>query len=341
MLKFNNNNIQAIQVPVWFIRDFLHKSHGSYIKVYLIINSYSQQGTDIAVKNVAQQLDMLESEVNDALRYWDSQGVLKIDENKNVTFVLEDPAAQVKPKTFRLQMRPEYSQAELNIIREHNQSINELFLMAEQCLGKMLSPTDQKVIYGFYDWLNMPIDLIEYLFEYCLSNNHTQLKYIEKVATSWNDDDIKSVDEAKAQVIKNQDHYKILKSLGMSSAIVSPAQEQFFDKWLKEYRLPLNVILEGCNRTVSNIQKPNLNYLDTILTKWHEQGVKILEDIEALDKKYQVVKEQKVSKEPPQRHKIVSKTQPFYAMSSHNLDYNEIDRLERQYHEKIRESVLG
>ncbi len=218
--------------------------------------------------------------------------------------------------------------------------LNELFMMVEQNLGRPLSPTDQKILYGLYDWLNMPIDLIEYLFEYCLSRNHKQLSYIEKVAISWNDSEIKSVEEAKLQTIKNKDHFTILKRLGMTTAVITPIQQKYFDKWIKEYALPLDVILEGCNRAVANTQKPNLNYLDKILATWYQQGVKTIEGIVSAEQTYQLAKKQPQSK-PKEVVEIKSKTQPFYSMPSHNWDYQEIARLERQYHERIRQGGTG
>ncbi len=138
--------------------------------------------------------------------------------------MLTNSFSQLLPqlKAFRLQSRPEYSQEELNVYRRQNASIIELFSTAEQCLGRLLSPTDQKVLYGFYDWLNMPIDLIKYLLEYCKERNHTQLRYIESVAVDWNNNGIKTVEQAQLKTLKNKNYFTILKRLGLGAAVIAP-----------------------------------------------------------------------------------------------------------------------
>ena len=52
---------------------------------------------------------------------------------------------------------------------KQNEDIIQLLYIAEQYLGKTLTPTETRKILFFYDELHMSVDLIDYLIEYCVS----------------------------------------------------------------------------------------------------------------------------------------------------------------------------
>ena len=61
------------------------------------------------------------------------------------------------------------------------------FFVAEQYLGKALSPIEINKLLYFYDELHFSTDLMEYLIEYCVSKGSHSIRYIETVALSWAD----------------------------------------------------------------------------------------------------------------------------------------------------------
>ena len=105
------------------------------------------------------------------------------------------------------------------------------------------------------------------------------------------------------------------------------------DKWLKTYNLNIDIILEACKRTVMQTSKQSFNYTDSILTSWYKDGVKSLEDIIALDK----ARESK--KNITQSGQYVTKPTPpkvtkFTNIYTHNRDFDELEKLEREYIER-------
>ena len=89
-------------------------------------------------------------------------------------------------------MHPRSTQ-ELHRFSESDDGTQLIFII-QQYLGRPLSASDLNTIYYFYDDLGFSRDLIEYLFEYCVSNGHTHMRYIEKVALSWADLHITTAD---------------------------------------------------------------------------------------------------------------------------------------------------
>ncbi|MGL4344238.1 MAG: DnaD domain protein [Cellulosilyticaceae bacterium] len=340
-----------LQVPTWFITDYMPQAHGGYIKVYLYLLNLSFEHTSnpLSLEDVAKKLDMLYSELIDALEYWKSKELLQFEnteENFSIAFTMQQPQ-QAPPKsltakapaptsrTFIQQTRPLYTADELNMYKRQHQSIAQLFMICEKYLGRMLSSTDQQVLFGLYDWLNMPLDLIEFLVEYCASNNHTHIRYIEKVALSWVDGNIRTVEDAKSQVSITKKYRTIFKALGMNSETITKQHRTLFDKWLETYGFDLAIILEGCKRTVTHTTKPTLNYLDRILTSWHEAHVKTLADIEKLDEAHDKQQQQQTAQKViPNSKPLSSKNPHFTTTYSHNWDLDQLDELAQEYLER-------
>ena len=73
-------------------------------------------------------------------------------------------------------------------------------------------------------------------------------------------------------------------------------------KWIDEYGFTLDIVLEACNRTISNTAKPDFKYADSILSNWLTKGVHHLKDIERVDQAYQqerIAKKQRVAAPKP------------------------------------------
>ena len=80
---------------------------------------------------------------------------------------------------------------------KQNEEIIQILYIAEQYLGKTLTPTESQKLLFFYDGLGLSADLIEYLLEYCVSHNHKSIRYIEKVAIAWAENGVTTVEQAK------------------------------------------------------------------------------------------------------------------------------------------------
>lgn len=336
-----------IQVPHWFITDYMPKALGGYIKVYLYLLTLSTlpDTKQINLEDVCKALDMLHSEVVQALTFWDKEKVLTFTQFEEgdfeLTFASEPPVpAQPEPKipigkTIIHQTRPEYRTDEINYVSQNSSDVMKLFKVAEQYLGRMLTVSDQKILFSFYDWLHMPFDLIEFLIEYCASSNHKAIHYIEKVAISWVDEGILTLDAAKAKVVSDKRYFQILNALGTTKSVLTPTEKARMSKWLDTYGFSIDIILEACKKTVMQTSKPSLNYVDSILTSWHNEKVKTLQDVAALDKLYESKKFLSEGTAKTSTPSVSNKVSKFNTMYSRDWDFDEIEKLEREYIERM------
>lgn len=202
---------------------------------------------------------------------------------------------------------------------EDTEDFMYLLFVSGQYLGRNLTRTDIDTLGYFYDELHMGVDLIEYLIEYCVSNNHTSIRYIETVGLAWHTEGIATVEAAKDVSRKyNKDYYAILKALGIYNHSPISAEIQLMDKWMKTYSFTMDVIREACTRTVMQTAKPTLAYADGILTRWYNEHIRTLEDVKNEDELHRQKKSQDQKK--PSQGKNRKPSGSFYNFEQRSYD---------------------
>ena len=113
------------------------------------------------------------------------------------------------------------------------------------------------------------------------------MRYLDKVAMGWHDNNITTVTQAKEDAaIHSQAYYGVMKALGITGRSLVEAETTFIRKWTKEFAFDLPLIQEACARTIAATHQPSFEYTDSILTSWHKNHVHTLEDIKNLDAAY-------------------------------------------------------
>lgn len=338
----NNFELSTTPIPNEFIDIYMPKANGNFVKVFLYGYRFCYHCQhSLTSKEMAEQLDLLESDIIKAFQYWKEQGLMEFEwnEDDNIFISYRMPVTSKEDTSnnqnihIPLETRPNYSPEELTIYMK-NPEISQLFKIAERYLGRMLNHNDLKVLYSLYDWLRLPLDVIELLLEHCISNNHRSIRYIEKVAITWVEEGITTVEKAKARMkVFNSDYREIMKCFGLMNRDPAPSEIEYMKKWTSAFNIPLEIILEACKRTITQTQKPSFQYTDSILSSWNKNKVKSLEDIEKLDAAYLQKKnmQNSPSSNNPSNKEYYSKPSKFVNFKQREWDFEELERLEREY----------
>lgn len=167
---------------------------------------------------------------------------------------------------------------------QDDEAVQEILFITENYLGRTLNVTDIRTIFYWYDRLNLSSDLIEYLIETCISNGHTSLRYMEKIALSWYENGITSVTQAKAEhALHSQSVYGVMNAFGISGRNLISSEISLVEKWTGTYGFSMDIIKEACQRTISSTGKASFEYADKILTNWHKNHVHNMNDVVKLD----------------------------------------------------------
>lgn len=178
--------------------------------------------------------------------------------------------------------KPAYTLDDLKEFK-NNEETAQIIFVAEQYIGKTLSPSEIKTILFFSDKLGFSADLIDYLIEYCVEKGKKDFRYIEKVAIGWAQEGITTPKQAaKATRKYDKTVYDVMKALGKTSS-PTKAEADYVTKWMKEYGFTSDIILEACRRTVLAVDKNRFGYTDSILSSWHAGNVRHKADIKLMD----------------------------------------------------------
>lgn len=320
-----------------FIDHFMAKANGEYVKVYLfLLRHFRNPDFPLTISAIADCLENTEKDILRALKYWEKQNLLVIeyDEDKKIScidlcevrpafktdtpvFAAPEPQSSIpsNPVSHTAAKMPERASE-----KKDRSELKSLLFIAEQYFGKTLSKTEVETITYFYDTLDFSSDLIAYLLEYCIENGHKSMHYIQKVALSWADKAITTVEQAKeASAAYNKDFYMVLNAFGIKGRSPAAPEIAYIKKWTQEYSFPTDIIVEACHRTIAGIHQPSFEYADSILKKWLEHDVKALSDIALLDSSFR----QKVVKKTAAKTVVKNKFNNFEGRS---YDYDSLEQ---------------
>lgn len=335
-LSFKKHKNFNITISSSFIEKYLPKADGTFVKVYLytLMHSLMPQ-TTITIRDIAQALDIIESDVYKAWKYWEAQGIVKLNicaENElDIEFLdINSLDTPIIPSTAKVvnETKPNYTPKEIDICMKNNSEIKDLFKIAQQRLGKPLSPNDTCTLYSFYDWLKLPIEVIIMLLDYFCANDKRNLRYLEKIALDWSDQGIDSVEKAEAILEKIDQQNSMLstikKHMGIVDRTFTPAQMKYINKWIHEYKFDVEIIKLACDQAVINKGTNSINYIDSILEQWYKTNINSV-----VDAQKQIDNFKGKNKEKYFQQKTTTKTtnNKFLNFSQQKYDFNEIEQL--------------
>ena len=333
----NLNKRNFVELPTHFIDSFLSDCPPVYPLIFIWSYRKVQSGSTVTAEEIMKEFRLTGSDVRLAWRHWEQKGLVSIGgENQDEVSFLDAyenaSTAAISEKRFtqQSQSRPVYTPDEIACYRTESPDVARLFLRAEKTLGKLLSYNDMNIIFGFHDWLRLPIEVIEYLFAYCDDNDHRNIRYIEKCALDWADQDITSLEAAMFYVKAFDRNYRtIFRHMGLSTKYPSPRQKEYMDKWLNEYRMPIDVITYSCEVSVDNINQAKFSYMNTMLDRWFKQGVKTKEDAQKAREAFSEEEKSKKRNKP-----AAPKTNRFINFNQREYDWAALEKLERAYQDK-------
>lgn len=202
------------------------------------------------------------------------------------------PVEDLDTKTASLLSTANKKQVEINITPDQTRRLSddEEFVwtcrVIESYINKPLNPKEVQLISYLYDNLGFSPDLLLYLYEYCISLGKTNVNYIQAVAFSWDEQDIKNPEDAKnASSNYNSTHTAISKALALRRPLAM-VEKQYISRWMDEWHMDLSVVLDACSRTMLKLQKADFKYTDGILDNWHKKNIHTLQDVGKEDEIY-------------------------------------------------------
>lgn len=272
-VSFDNNGLSSfILVPSIIVDKHLKTASECDLKVLLYFLRNSSLSLDDS--EICKALGIEISELYRSIDFWVKCGIWQKRAGK-LSFATHSGG-------FNTDEMPVYSGETVALRAQEDDKLSFLLSEAQKRLSKILSPSDISVLFGMYDWLGLPPDVILMLIEYCVSSGNTGMRYIEKCAVSWADEGIFTYEKAEEKIkylqMKSSMESKVASIMGIQNQARSKKQRDYIGKWTIEYAFSLELIEEAYENMVDRIGKISFEYMDKILTAWHEKGYKTVEE---------------------------------------------------------------
>ena len=332
---YSDKDTTATSVSNVFIDEYMSGANGEFVKIYLyLLRQLNSADAGFSLSEIADKFEHTEKDVKRALCYWERMQLLHLDYDSGENLVgirLKDAISKagsaasantaVSSEDDSTPAKKAYSTDDIKQFTEQ-EAVMELVFIAEQYLGRTLTATDLNAIFYFYDELNLSIELIEYLIEYCVSNRHTSIRYIEKVALAWAESGYQTVEQAKqANGQYNQTYSSVMKAMGISGRSLVSAETAYIDKWKNDLGFSVELIQKACEKTIQAIHEPSFEYADRILNNWKLNNISSLEDVAKADSDHQ--KRKKAASTAP---RTASKNK-FTAFDQRSYDDSRLEKM--------------
>lgn len=242
----------------------------------------------------------------------------------DITIPVPAPEAVPEPENVTPIVKPNYSSQMIQSFKTEYPEFDELIDYIENLLGTTLSQRSLQTPAFIFEELGFPADLIRFLYDYCVGKGKRTNSYIEKVAREWHSKGILTVDAARFEIEEFNGRYNVVKTSFGLNRNFGEAELVFLRRWYDEYGFTDEVVQDACNRTLLATSRPSFEYADKILTEWHKQGVRNLDDIQNVSSEFRAANRTG----NPQR--TVKSTNPALQYSQRTYTEAEISALERK-----------
>lgn len=264
---------QCFAVPNIVMNSLIQESNPVYVAVYLYaLCQYNSGNVNISNKYIAEALKVSVMDVVNAFLFFNSKGLLKVHNFRSVDdaeFDIEFLGTDKLNKKVGGAFRPSYKTAEISRNLTENPRLSSMYKVVSQIMGKTLSTSDIELLYSFYDFYALPIEVIIVLIEYFVSKGKRSLKSIEKEVAKWASAGVDSVRKAKSYIKKREEFlsfaYRVRSIVGISERKLSEKELCFINKWQNEYKASEENVKKAFEITVDKTGKLAFAYMDAVL----------------------------------------------------------------------------
>ena len=209
---------------------------------------------------------------------------------RQLGLMLDDRVSHIAPGE-----RPSYSERDVLQAMDGDGDFRGLYGEVQRLLGRSLNTEELKILLGFVRYLGMTPELVSVLVCYCKDRSRRKgslrnpsLRTIEKEAYAWAERGIESVEDAAAFIqkenVRNSRISRLMGLLQIHGRSLTGAEERYAKAWL-DMDLSEELISMAYERTCLNTGGLNWAYMNKILQRWHDQGLRTAEDVRTGDRK--------------------------------------------------------
>lgn len=254
----------CVSIPVTDVEALLTCRNSDCLRVYLYLKRWDKPRED---RRVSEDLGMPLKAVQAALTDLRRLGLLSAP-------VPAAPAEEL----------PQYDAAYIAERTHADPDFRALLDEAAQVLGRKLSTSEMQKLFGIYDDLGLPAEVVLTLMNYCKEQwaekygpgRVPTMRQIEKEAYVWARLEILTLEQADTYIARRQEKRDKVRcfrhALGIRDRELSATEQNYLEQWA-DLGFAEDAVLLAYDRTVTQTGGLKWPYMNKILQSWHQKGL--------------------------------------------------------------------
>ena len=280
-MKLENADLSSLfsntLLPDIFFSEYLSEASGDFIKVYLYMLFLSKYDKDIKINDLSKKLVLPVKTIQDAVKYWEEKCLIT---KKNTGYIINsiqeiELHKLYKPKTA-------LSAEQLQKSAENQKRAKAIEFINNKYFSGLMPTTWYPEIELWFKKYDFDEEVMIALFGYCFDKSALHKNYVQTVAEAWSKNHIKTFNDLDVYYEKQEKLNIIAKNISKKlrlSRALTQYEYGYIEKWVIDYSYGMDIIEIALKRTTAKAN-PTFDYLDKLLTDWHERGFKSTDDVQ-------------------------------------------------------------
>ena len=265
-------------IPDIFFSEHLSELPGDYLKIYLYMIFLSKYGKDIKLTDLSKKLNIPLKAINDGMKFLEEHHLIT---KKTTGYIIVD----LQEATLHNLYTPNLTMSKEKIEQtSKNKSkskaiehINNTYFQG------IMGPSWYNDIDIWFRKYCFDEQVMIALFDYCYKRSALHRNYVQTVAEAWASNKVKTWNDLDTYYQQQESLNKIKKSiakkLGKYNGLTQ-YQEAYIENWILNFGYDMNIIEIALKRTPFK-QNPTFEYINNIITDWHDRNLKTPSEITA------------------------------------------------------------
>lgn len=265
-------------IPDIFFSEHLSELPGDYLKIYLYMIFLSKYGKDIKLTDLSKKLNIPLKAINDGMKFLEEHhlitkkttGYIIIDLQEATLHNLYTPNLTMSKKKIEQTSKNKSKSKAI----EH---INNTYFQG------IMGPSWYNDIDIWFRKYCFDEQVMIALFDYCYKRSALHRNYVQTVAEAWASNKVKTWNDLDTYYQQQESLNKIKKSiakkLGKYNGLTQ-YEEAYIENWILNFGYDMNIIEIALKRTTFK-QNPTFEYINNIITDWHDRNLKTPSEITA------------------------------------------------------------
>ena len=265
-------------IPDIFFAEHLSEIPGNYLKIYLYLIFLSKYGKDVKLNDLSKKLNIPLKEINDGTKFLEEQGLIM---KKTTGYVIIDLQEVTLHNLYTPNLSLSKEKIEQNAKNKSKakaiEHINNMYFQG------IMGPSWYNDIDLWFRKYGFDEQVMIALFDYCYKRSALHRNYVQTVAEAWASNKVKTWNDLdnyySNQEALNKIKKSIAKKLGKYNGLTQ-YEQAYIENWVSNFGYDMDIIEIALKRTTFK-QNPTFEYINNIITNWHERGLKTPEQVNA------------------------------------------------------------